>query len=146
MKQTYMEQVDEKWKESFARLVDTVERHIPSGFEQIMQYGGIGFVVPMSIYPHGYHVTPDTPLPFIGLAAQKRHLAVYHMGIYADPELLTWFQEEYARVMPTKLNMGKSCIRFTNPNTIPYELIGELVSKMTPEQWIQLYERERVKT
>jgi len=139
----YMEQVDEKWKESFAKLVDTVERHIPKGYEQIMQYGGIGYVVPLSTYPQGYHVTPDTPLPFIGLAAQKRHLALYHMGIYADPELLTWFQEQYAKEMPTKLNMGKSCIRFTNPNKIPYDLIGELVSKMTPEQWIQLYEKDR---
>lgn len=143
MKQEYMEQVDEKWRDSFARLVDTVERHIPQGFEQMMQYGGIGFVVPLSTYPQGYHVTPDTPLPFIGLAAQKRHLALYHMGIYADPELLTWFQEQYAKEMPTKLNMGKSCIRFTNPNKIPYELIGELVSKMTPEEWIRLYEKDR---
>lgn len=143
IKQEYMEQVDEKWRESFARLVDTVERHIPQGFEQMMQYGGIGFVVPLSTYPQGYHVTPDTPLPFIGLAAQKRHLALYHMGIYADPQLLTWFQEQYAKEMPTKLNMGKSCIRFTNPNKIPYGLIGELVAKMTPDEWIRLYERDK---
>ena len=145
MKDAYMEQVDEKWKESFAQLVDTVERHIPSGFEQMMQYGGIGFVVPMSTYPQGYHVTPDTPLPFIGLAAQKRHLALYHMGIYADPELLAWFQEQYAKEMPTKLNMGKSCIRFKNPQNIPYQLIAELATKITVIDWINVYESSRRK-
>ncbi|MEK4248623.1 MULTISPECIES: DUF1801 domain-containing protein [Paenibacillus] len=145
MKEELMEQIDEKWKESFVQLVDTVERHIPEGFEQVSQYGGIGFVVPLTTYAQGYHCTPNTPLPFISIVAQKRHLALYHMGVYADPELLTWFQEEYAKIMPTKLNMGKSCIRFTNPNKIPYSLIGELASKMTPEQWINLYEGERNK-
>ena len=107
-----------------------------------MQYDMISYVVPLSTYPNGYHCTPNTPLPFISLAAQKRHLALYHMGIYADEALLFWFQEEYAKRVPTKLNMGKSCIRFTNAKNIPYDLIGELVSKMTPAAWIAKYERE----
>lgn len=138
----YMKQVDEKWHADFAKLVDVVESNLPDGFERIMQYGMIGYVVPLSTYPKGYHVTPNTPLPFISLAAQKRHLALYHMGIYGDEKLLTWFQEEYADRVPTKLNMGKSCIRFTNTKNIPYDLIGELVSKMTPAEWITIYEGE----
>lgn len=138
----YIEQVDEKWRVDFAKLVDVVESNLPDGFERIRQYGMIGYVVPLSTYPKGYHVTPNTPLPFISLAAQKQHLALYHMGIYGDEKLLTWFQKEYTDRVPTKLNMGKSCIRFTNAKNIPYDLIGELVSKMTPAEWITIYEGE----
>lgn len=136
----YMEQVDEKWRAEFAKLVAVVESNLPVGFERIMQYDMISYVVPLSTYPNGYHVTPNTPLPFISLAAQKRHLALYHMGIYGDEKLLTWFQAEYENRVPTKLNMGKSCIRFTNAKNIPYDLIGKLVSKMTPVEWITYYE------
>lgn len=140
MKSTYIEQVDEKWRESFGKLVDVVENNLPEGFEESMYYDMVSYVVPLTTYPKGYHVTPNTPLPFISLAAQKRHIAVYHMGIYADRALLSWFQEEYAKRVPTKLNMGKSCIRFTSTKNIPFELIGELVAKMTPAQWISKYE------
>ncbi|MFJ7737026.1 DUF1801 domain-containing protein [Lysinibacillus sp. NPDC097287] len=138
----YIEQVDEKWREDFAKLVAVVESNLPEGFERTMQYDMISFVVPLRTYPKGYHCTPNTPLPFISLAAQKRHVSLYHMGIYADDALLSWFQEEYAKCVPTKLNMGKSCIRFTNTKNIPYDLIGELVSKITPEEWITKYEGE----
>ena len=138
----YIEQVDEKWRADFLKLVDVVESNLPDGFERTMQYGMISYVVPLSTYPKGYHVTPNTPLPFIALAAQKRHLALYHMGIYADEALLSWFQDEYAKRVPTKLNMGKSCIRFTNAKNIPYDLIGELLLKMTPAEWIAKYEGE----
>ncbi|MFJ7951054.1 DUF1801 domain-containing protein [Lysinibacillus sp. NPDC096418] len=136
----YIEQIDEKWRADFAKLVDVVESNLPDGFERAMQYDMISFVVPLSTYPKGYHCTPNTPLPFIALAAQKRHLALYHMGVYADETLLSWFQEEYGKRVPTKLNMGKSCIRFTNVKNIPYDLIGELVSKMTLTEWITIYE------
>ncbi|MEK5330899.1 DUF1801 domain-containing protein [Lysinibacillus sp. FSL W8-0992] len=140
--EAYIELVDEKWRDSFAKLADVIATNIPAGFEQTMNYDMISYVVPLTSYPKGYHVTPNTPLPFISLAAQKRHIAVYHMGIYADNALLSWFQEEYAKRVPTKLNMGKSCIRFTSTKNIPYDLIGELVSKMTPGEWINRYEGE----
>lgn len=139
---TYIEQVDEKWRDSLTKLVEVVEFNLPDGFERTMNYDMISYVVPLSIYPKGYHVTPNTPLPFISLAAQKRHIAVYHMGIYTDKALLSWFQDEYAKCVTTKLNMGKSCIRFTSSKNIPYDLIGELVSKMTPAEWILKYEGE----
>ena len=140
MKSIYMEQVEEKWRDAFSKLVDVLEANLPVGFEQTMQYDMVSYVVPLETYPSGYHVTPNTPLPFISLAAQKRHLALYHMGIYADQALLSWFQEEYARRVPTKLNMGKSCIRFTSTKHIPFDLISELVAKMTPAEWISHYE------
>ena len=119
--------------------MQTIEANLPEGFEKVEEYSGVGYVVPLSTYPPGYHVTPEKPLPFLSLIAQKKHIGLYHMGIYADPELLTWFEDTYTKQIPTKLNMGKSCIRFTNVKSIPYDLIGELVQKMTPARWIELY-------
>ncbi|MBL7730831.1 MAG: DUF1801 domain-containing protein, partial [Chitinophagaceae bacterium] len=80
------------------------------------------------------------PLPFMGLASQKNSINLYHMGIYADPKLLKWFQEAHAKASPKKLDMGKSCIRYKNPADIPFDLIGELASKITVEDYISMYE------
>jgi hypothetical protein len=100
----------------------------------------MGWSVPHSTYPAGYHCDPKQPLPFMSIASQKNFIAVYHMGVYSDPDLLKWFQDEYAKRVKTKLDMGKSCIRFKKPEHIPFDLIGELASKMTPQQWIAMYE------
>ena len=106
-----------------------------------MSYGMLGWVVPHSLYPAGYHCSPELPLPFLNLASQKNFIALYHMGIYADDKLLAWFQEAYAQAIPTKLDMGKSCIRFKRMDRIPFDLIGELASKMSPSDWIGMYEK-----
>ncbi|MBK3496295.1 DUF1801 domain-containing protein [Viridibacillus sp. YIM B01967] len=140
-----MEEVDENRREAFKKLFETVQDHLPHGFEALMQYNMPNFVVPKSIYPNGYHCSPKDPLPFIGVAAQKNHITLYHMGIYAKPELLDWFVAEYPKHMTTKLNMGKSCIRFSNTKTLPYALIAELVRKMTVQDWIELYEKQLTK-
>jgi hypothetical protein len=91
-----------------------------------MSYGMIGYVVPHSLYPEGYHCTPELPLPFMSIASQKNFIAVYHMGIYADKNLFDWFTKEYPKFAKTKLDIGKGCIRFKKPDQIPYKLIGEL--------------------
>ena len=101
----------------------------------------IGYYVPHSLYPNGYHVNPELPLPFINIASQKNFVALYHMGLYNDEKLLNWFKTEYPKYVKTKLDMGKSCIRFKKIETIPYQLIGELVSKITPKMWIERYEQ-----
>lgn len=121
-------------------LRQVINKHIPKGFKEGMGYGMIGWSVPHSIYPPGYHCNPDDPLPFIGLASQKNFIAVYHMGIYADPGLLKWFTEAHTKASPKKLDMGKSCLRYKKPEDIPYALIGELASKITVQQWIDRYE------
>ena len=100
----------------------------------------IGWSVPLETYPAGYHCTPGSPLPFLNLASQKNFIALYHMGIYADEELLNWFVAEYPKHCKRKLDMGKSCIRFKKQEEIPFELIAELVQKMSPKDWISLYE------
>lgn len=136
----YTTLVDDKRLDAFTHLIEVIDANLPDGFEKTSDGTGVHYVVPLSTYPSGYHVTPGTPLPFLSVIAQKHHVAVYHMGVYSDPELLRWFEESYAAQVPTKLDMGKSCIRFKNVKHIPYELIGELVSQMTPEQWVAAYE------
>lgn len=137
--QKYVKNIDEKWQDSYQRLAKVIAENIPEGFVLQIQYGMPTYVVPLSVFPNGYLGREDEPLPFISLAAQKNHLSLYHMGIMENKELLSWFQEEYQKTVPTKLNMGKSCIRFSNPKNIPYELIGELVRKLSVEEWITCY-------
>lgn len=136
----YIEKIPEERQEAFRKLRQTILDNLPDGFEEGMNYGMIGYVVPHSIYPAGYHVDPKLPLPFLSIASQKNFVGFYHMGIYANPELLEWFKAEYPNHMKTKLDMGKSCIRFKKPDQMPFELLGELVKRMTAEEWIDIYE------
>ncbi|HLU80613.1 MAG TPA: DUF1801 domain-containing protein [Flavobacteriaceae bacterium] len=137
----YISNLPEERKKAFLKLRKTLVENLPVGFAEEISYGMIGFVVPKSLYPEGYHCNPELPLPFISLASQKNFIALYHMGIYANQKLLDWFVNEYPKHSDNKLDMGKSCIRFKNPNKIPFELIGELASKMTPQDWIAIYEQ-----
>lgn len=136
----YLKQIPDEQKEVFCQIRDSITRNLPEGFEEVMNYGMIGYVVPHSLYKDGYHCDPKLPLPFMALAAQKNFIAFYHMGIYAQSSLLEWFTKTYKMATPTKLDMGKSCIRFKKNAIVPVELIGELVQKMTPEEWISIYE------
>lgn len=136
----YISQLPEDRQGPMKKLRRIIKENIPKGFEEIMNYGMIGYVVPHSIYPDGYHCTPDLPLPFMNIASQKNFVAVYHMGVYADKKLFDWFTSEYPKHCKYKLNMGKSCVRFKRMDDIPFDLIGELASKMTTKQWIDLYE------
>ena len=138
----YLAEVPNDRKEAMSRLRATIKENLPPGFKEVMSYGMLGYVVPHELYPAGYHCTPELPLPFMNLASQKNFIAVYHAGIYADPNLLNWFVEEYPKYVSTKLDMGKSCIRFKNVKNIPYDLIGELSTKMTVENWIETYESQ----
>lgn len=138
----YIEKIPEDRKEAMTKLREVIKKNIPSGFEETMSYGMIGYVVPHTLYPAGYHCNPELPLPFMNIASQKNFIAVYHMGIYAKKELLDWFVNEYSKHSKLKLDMGKSCIRFKKPNQIPFELIGELAKKMTCDEWIKIYETQ----
>lgn len=132
--------VPEERAEAFNKLHETIIQNLPEGFEAAISYGGLGYVVPHSLYPSGYHCKPEEPLPFAGIASQKNSVNLYHMGIYSDPELLKWFIEEYPKHSKRKLDMGKSCIRFKKMEDIPFELIGELMKKMTVQDWVNIYE------
>ena len=114
--------------------------NLPAGFTEEMSYGMAGYVVPHSLYPAGYHCDPKLPLPMINLASQKSGVALHHLGLYASPALTDWFVSEYARRVPGKLDMGKGCVRFKKELPGLVELIAELAAKITPEEWIALYE------
>lgn len=143
--ENYISKLPEDRKVVIEKLRKTIKKKLPKGFSEEINYGMIGYVVPHSIYPSGYHCDTKLPLPFMNIASQKNFVAVYHMGMYADEKLLKWFTTEYPKNAKGKLDMGKSCIRFKKMDDIPYDLIGELASKMTTKDWIDLYEKN-VKT
>ena len=136
----YINQVPEERQNALKKLRKTIKEHLPKGFEEGIQYGMIGYYVPHSIYPDGYHCSPKEPLPFMSFASQKNSINLYHMGIYANPELYNWFVNEYPKHSKRKLDMGKSCIRFKKAEDIPFDLIAELCAKLTVEEWIDIYE------
>ncbi|HDZ07367.1 hypothetical protein LCGC14_0118600 [marine sediment metagenome] len=136
----YIAQLPQERRDVIEKLRGIIIQNLPAGFEEQISYGMLGFVVPHSLYPSGYHVNPELPLPFINLASQKNFIALYHSGIYADNVLMNWFTEEYPKHCTLKLDMGKSCIRFKNMNDIPYKLVAELCTKITAKDWISKYE------
>ena len=138
----YIAALSPERKIAINQLIACIRENIPAGFEECLNYGMPSWVVPHTLYEPGYHVDPKLPLPFLSVASQKSHVAVYHMGIYADDVLLHWFRENYSKHSKTKLNMGKSCIRFKKIETIPYELIGSLCAKMSPKAWVDIYESQ----
>ncbi len=138
----YFQELPEERKEAMLKLRQIIKKNLPEGFEEMMGYGMLGYAVPHSIYPKGYHCDPKQPLPFFGMASQKNSINIYHMGIYADNELYDWFVSEYPKHSKAKLDMGKSCIRFKKPEHIPFELIGELLTKISVLEWISIYENK----
>lgn len=138
----YFQELPEERKEAMLKLRQIIKKNLPEGFEEMMGYGMLGYAVPHSIYPKGYHCDPKQPLPFFGMASQKNSINIYHMGIYADSNLYDWFVSEYPKYSKAKLDMGKSCIRFKKTEHIPFELIGELLTKISVLEWITIYEEK----
>jgi len=136
----YLEQLPEDRQEAIIKLRKVILDHLPEGFVETISYGMIGYVIPHTIYPNGYHCDQSLPLPFMSIASQKNYIAVYHMGIYGNQDLLNWFIREYPKYSKTKPDMGKGCIRFRKMDAIPYELIGELATKISAANWIRYYE------
>lgn len=141
----YLQEVPAERLPALEQLRSVILEHLPEGYEEVMGYGMIGYVVPHRIYPAGYHCTPGLPLPFMSIASQKNGIALYHMGLYADAGLMEWFLSELSKVSAKKPDMGKSCIRFGKPELIPFELIGRLSERLSVPDWIALYEKSFVK-
>lgn len=139
----YLAALEPERRGTVETLMVTVRSNLPAGFEEVIGYGMPSWVVPHSLYPAGYHCDPELPLPFLSVAAQSRHFALYHMGLYGDAALLDWFRDAWTRHSPRRLDMGKSCIRFRKAEHIPHDLIGELCTKMSPADWIARYEASR---
>ena len=138
----YLNELPEERKGDFSKLRERILNTIPKGFGEEMSYGMLGYVVPHSLYPNGYHCNPKLPLPFISIGSQKNFIVLHHLGIYADPTLLEWFTNEYPKHSTQKSDIGKGCIRFKKTDQIPFDLIGELAGKMSVEDWIECYETQ----
>lgn len=136
----YLNSIPEDRKPFFNKLRKTILDNIPTGFDECLTYNMIGFVVPLNTYPSGYHVTSNTPLPFVNIASQKNFIALYHMGIYTNPKIYDWFVAEYSKHCKYKLDMGKSCVRFKKMEDIPFDLIAILMQKYSVDDWIRTYE------
>lgn len=136
----YIDELPEDRSKVMKKLRQVALENLPKGFKEVMSYGMLGYVVPHEIYPNGYHCTPQLPLPFFNIASQKNSVNIYHMMVYSDKNLHDWIVAEYPKHCKSKLDMGKSCIRFKKMDDIPYDLIGELLSKITVQQWIEQYE------
>ncbi len=136
----YLLELPAERKAAVEELRKVIRKNLPGGFEECMNYGMIGYVVPHTLYPGGYHCDPRLPLPFMNIASQKNFIAVYNMGLYASPALMKWFTGAHAAASVKKLDMGKSCIRYKQAADIPYPLIGELASKISVNEWIGIYE------
>ncbi len=136
----YIASLPEDRVKAMTELRNVIKKNLPKGFEEIMSYGMIGYVVPLKTYPAGYHCNPKLPLGYMNIASQKNYISLHHLGVYASDKLLKWFVDEYPKYSKTKLDMGKGCIRFKKMDPIPYKLIGELASKITVEKWIEMYE------
>lgn len=141
----YLNQLPNERREAIEKIRKVILDNLPEGFKETISYGMLGYVVPHELYPKGYHCNTKLPLPFLNLASQKNYIALYHMGIYVKNDLLEWFVDEYKKVVPTKIDMGKSCIRFKKMEYIPYDLIGKLIGKMSVNEWIELYESNLIK-
>jgi len=136
----YIENIPPEKRDSFEMLRNVILENLPEGFSETINYGMIGYIVPFSVYPAGYHADPKQPLPFVNIASQKNYFALHHLGLYANKNLLDWFVNEYPKFSKTKLDMGKGCVRFKDPGKIPFELIGKLISKISVSEWISEYE------
>jgi uncharacterized protein YdhG (YjbR/CyaY superfamily) len=137
----YIDELPEDRKAIIIAIRNAIKDNLPKGFEEVIGYGMLGYVVPHSIYPAGYHCNPKFPLPFINIASQKNHISIHHMGLYASKPLLDWFLAEWDKHSTKKLDMGKGCVRFKKAEDVPLKLIEELAKKMTPQQWVEQYEK-----
>lgn len=135
----YLRELPADRREALGAVRATILKNLPKGYEEAMQSGAIGYFVPHSIYPPGYHCNPEQPLPFGGLASQKNHMGIYLMCIYSDPEHEAWFRAAWKKT-GKKLDMGKSCVRFKKLEDVPLEVVGEAVRRVPVKKFIACYE------
>lgn len=137
----YIASLPEDRQEPMQQLRDAIAQHIDKDYKECIAYGMIGYVVPHSIFPAGYHCDPKLPLGYMNIASQKTGITVHHLGLYMNKGLTDWFVAEYPKHTTAKLDLGKGCIRFRKPDQIPFELIGQLAGKLSVRQWIEHYEK-----
>lgn len=135
----YLLELPEDRQEIVQAVREEILRNLPKGYEEGMQYGMIGYYVPHSLYPAGYHCNPKQPLPFASLASQKQYVSVYLYCVYSDEKEAEWFRRTWEKT-GLKLNMGKSCVRFRRLEDVPLKVIGKAVKRVPVRKFIATYE------
>ncbi|KHD46671.1 DUF1801 domain-containing protein [Streptococcus hongkongensis] len=133
----YLEALPDDRREVINKLRQVIKEHLPDRYDEKLQYQMISYVVPRDLFPEGYHCHPEDDLAFITIGSQKNHIAIYHNGIYMFEHIREWFVMQYPLYMKTKPDIGKSCIRFKNMKTIPYDLIGKLCQQVSQEAFLK---------
>jgi len=135
----YLESLPEDRRKAIREVRAAVNKGLPKGYKEGIQYGFIGWFVPHSLYPDGYHCAPEQPVPFAGLASQKNYMSLYLMCIYGDQRQRTWFEKEWKKT-GKKLSMGKACVRFKNVDDVPLDLITKAVGRVPVKKFLAHYE------
>ncbi len=135
----YLKELPDDRREAISAIRKVILGSIDAGIEEIMSYGMIGYHVPLRIYPDGYHCNPEMPLPYVSLASQKNHMAIYMMGLYMDPDDTAWFADAW-QATGKKLNMGKACVRFKKLEDVPLEVVAAAIKRMPSKRYIATYE------
>lgn len=138
----YLAELPPDRRDAINAVRKVILKNLPKGYEEMMQYGMIGYAVPLKLYPAGYHCDPSQPLCYCALASQKNYLSLYLMCVYGDKETHKWFVKEY-KASGKKLDMGKSCIRFKKLDDLPLDVIGQAVARMPVRKLIEWNEVAR---
>jgi hypothetical protein len=143
----YLLQLPEDRRVAVSAVRDVILKNLDTGYQERMAYGMVGYSVPHSIFPAGYHCDPKQPLPFAGLASQKQHMSLYMMGVSVAcdgehvTELVKWFKDAWAKSGKKPLDMGVACIRFKKLDDIPLDVIGEAIRRMPLKKFVSDYEK-----
>ena len=135
----YLDELTPERREAVSTVREVVLANLPAGYQEMMDFGMIAYVVPLERYPKTYN---DHPLSYAAISSEKNYVSVHLMGIYVDADTERWFVDSY-RATGKKLNMGKSCVRFRKLDDLPLDLIGEAVGRTSVDEWIQFYETAR---
>ena len=138
----YLDSLPDDRRKAIAAVRATIRKNLPKGYAEGIQYGMLGYFVPHSVYPDGYHTDPSQPLPFISVASQKNHMALYLFCIYVDPKVQQRFVKEW-KASGCKLDMGKSCVRFKSIDDVPLDVLGKTVSRIPVKTFVKAYEATR---
>lgn len=135
----YLAELPDDRREALGAVRRVVVDHLPAGFQEVMQFGMISYVVPLERYPDTYN---GQPLTLASLASQKRHMAIYLLGVYGDESCRNWLEARWAAA-GKKLDMGKSCLRFRRLDDLALDVVGEAIARLPLDEFISLHERAR---
>ena len=140
----YLARLPADRRDAIATVRAVINDHLPTGYEERVQYGMIAWCVPESVLPAA-QVYNKQPLAYVALASQKSHMAIYMMGIYGDEKLRAWFEKAY-KATGKKFDVGKSCVRFKSLDALPLEVVGDAVSRISVNKFVERYHDVRANT